>query len=653
MKNSGICLALLCQFFLWSYGFGQNPIITELERKLVNAGDSDKVVLLSKLVAEYSTINPAHADSLCKLEVALAEKLNSPWLRIIAYSSKATVYISQANLESALKISLDAQKIGEEKNNPAMIGYALGTVGFVYQKLRNEEMALKILRRALSYRDVIPEKRIVANIYNNIGNSFYFTKVFDSAMVYFEIALALREEIKDRRGVSYALNNMGNVFIEQGFPEKALEFYIRSLAIKEEIGEKKGIASANMNIAEVYMDLKRTDLSVKYAERGIKAAEDIDAKDFMLNAYEVGAEAHRLSGNLEKSIYYLKKHLRLKDSLFTENTTKKIAEMQAMYESEMQQQKLAVQEEKLQAQEARLGLQKILLIGGAIVFVVLMALSMLLYSNYKNKKITSEKLAESNLIIERKNKDITDSIKYALRIQRAILPDQSIIQKSIPDHFVYYSPRDIVSGDFYWFHRIGNVFIVASADCTGHGVPGAFMSLICVQLLNQIISDANVTSPENALKALDAGINRALYQKGFESTTDGMDIALAAIHLDKMKIQYSGAFRPLYLVRNGKMVELSANKFTIGGYIDREKTFQGHEMDLQNGDCIYLFTDGYSDQFGGKHGKKFMLRNFKKLLVDHWTLPMAEQKNILEKNFREWKQGYDQVDDILVMGMKV
>lgn len=266
--------------------------------------------------------------------------------------------------------------------------------------------------------------------------------------------------------------------------------------------------------------------------------------------------------------------------------------------------------------------------------------------------ITDRKLAE--LALEQSNKDFLDSVKYARRIQEAILPDIHRLEQEYPDSFMFYQPRDIVSGDFYWFTKINNVFLVAVADCTGHGVPGAFMSLIGNEFLHQISNDAFVTGPEQCLHFLDKQVTRSLHQEGeARESRDGMDIGLCALHTDSMLCQFSGANIPMYLVREGEVLEYDSLKESIGGFNERGKEFYSHEFLLLPGDCIYMTTDGFIDQFGGEKGKKFMRRRFKEMLVKIHALPMKEQQEMIQEEFRLWAGDRKQIDDVLVIGIRI
>jgi ligand-binding sensor domain-containing protein/serine phosphatase RsbU (regulator of sigma subunit) len=269
-----------------------------------------------------------------------------------------------------------------------------------------------------------------------------------------------------------------------------------------------------------------------------------------------------------------------------------------------------------------------------------------------NKEISSQKS-----IIEARNRDITDSIRYAKNIQEAILPQLEAISQEFPQSFILYMPKDIVSGDFYWFAKRRNKIFIAAADCTGHGVPGAFMSIIGNTLLNEIVSDKEILEPGEILNELHAGIKNALRQSNSDGEQrDGMDIVICAMEIGSAELEYAGANRALWIFREGKSEGLEVirpDKFPIGGLeTETKRSFSNKRITLKKGDIIYLSTDGYADQFGGVLGKKMMVRNFQKKLSEILHLPFNEQKEILQKHFASWKGEQEQVDDVLVIGFK-
>ncbi|MFI5148131.1 MAG: tetratricopeptide repeat protein [Bacteroidia bacterium] len=277
-----------------------------------------------------------------------------------------------------------------------------------------------------------------------------------------------------------------------------------------------------------------------------------------------------------------------------------------------------------------------------------------LYENLEEKiKARTTEVMRQKEIIEEKNKNITDSIKYAKKIQQALLPNEAEILRALPQSFIYYKPKDIVSGDFYWYTQFDDFAIFAAADCTGHGVPGAFMSAICNDLMNQVIRDEHVSDPALALQQLDIKLRMLLKKSNDQGANDGMDIALCSLNMKTKELRYAGAHRPLLIQRGDEIMEFKPDKLSIGGYNVEQKKFNTHRLALQQGDIIYLFTDGYTDQFGGPKGKKFKYRQLKELLLRIRNLPMKEQREQIAEALKSWRQMQEQVDDILVLGVRV
>ncbi len=284
----------------------------------------------------------------------------------------------------------------------------------------------------------------------------------------------------------------------------------------------------------------------------------------------------------------------------------------------------------------------------------------------KNEEVISQRdeiEGQRNIALEQKcqieiqNKSITDSIQYALRIQTALFPPYEYINELLPENFILFKPRDIVSGDFYWVKQVNNYIIICAADCTGHGVPGAFMSMLGISYLNEIVQQREITQANEVLNELRRQIKRSLRQHGNKNgSKDGMDIAICVIDTKTKNMQYAGAFNSLYVIKeiNDKpqLVEIKADRMPVGIYIGKEKTFTNHEVKLEIGDTFYIFSDGYPDQLGAS-GKKFMTANFKKLLLEIQDQSMAEQKEILEQKLSDWMGNEPQVDDILVIGVRI
>ena len=315
---------------------------------------------------------------------------------------------------------------------------------------------------------------------------------------------------------------------------------------------------------------------------------------------------------------------------------------------------------------SQLDLEQIMASGGLLTGSVAIFSILLIQTRYnltKREIIARTQLASSNQIlsdqksiIEANNQNIKASIEYAKRIQEAILPDNELLEKHLTEHFVYFKPKDIVSGDFYWFGRreASNISMIAAIDCTGHGVPGAFMSMIGNTLLNEIAANEALTTPAEILFELRTAVIEALQQSGQVDNNEGMDVAFCMIDHDRQQIQFAGAYNPLYLIRNGELQETKADRMPIGNYHDRnEKPFKNTIIDIEEGDTFYIFSDGYIDQFGGPRGKKLSSKRFKQIVMELDPHPLKKQVRGLEVAQGNWQKDLDQIDDILVMGFRV
>jgi PAS domain S-box-containing protein len=271
-----------------------------------------------------------------------------------------------------------------------------------------------------------------------------------------------------------------------------------------------------------------------------------------------------------------------------------------------------------------------------------------------DRKKAEQQLVEKHKELQQHNKDMVDSIQYASRIQEAILPDVQKIKSTFKDAFVLYQPKDVVSGDYYFFYQRKNKIVVAAVDCTGHGVPGALMSIIANGIFKEVIIKKGIEEPSEILYALDDELYLALNKQNNEGVTnDGMDVALGVFDLEENTLTYSGAFRPMLLVRNNKFIEFEANRFPIGFYGDVKKEFVSKKIELEENDTFYFFTDGYCDQFGGEQKKKFNRKRFKELLLSAQSMEMDEQESFLQYALLNWRQDEPQVDDVCIIGVRI
>jgi serine phosphatase RsbU (regulator of sigma subunit) len=343
----------------------------------------------------------------------------------------------------------------------------------------------------------------------------------------------------------------------------------------------------------------------------------------------------------------------LRDSTYNEKNSQQINEMSAKYESEKKELMISSLEKDNTISQDKLEREKNFKIYLLIFCLLIAASAFVLFRGNMQKKKANEALSHAYKEIEVKNKDITDSINYSKRIQEASLPPKDLQQSLFPDSFVLFKPKDIVSGDFYWYAEKNGKKLIAACDCTGHGVPGALMSMIGNNLLNQIVNEKEITSADEILNHLHSAIRISLKQNEHPESRDGMDIALLVFN-GMNQVEFAGAQRPLWIIRNNDVEEVKGNKFSIGGLQTEEsRIFTKTVIPVSMGESLYIFSDGFVDQFGGEHGKKFMTKNFKDLLISIHDEPMLRQERIIEETFEKWQGMREQVDDVLVIGIKI
>ncbi len=634
------------------------------------------------------------------------------------YNNIGNVNYYQGSYDKAIEYFLKSLKIVEKLGNKKGMSDCYSNIGCVHDEQGSYDKAIEYFLKSFKIDEELGNKHGMSKCYNNIGivykeqgsndkvHPVKRDSLFNRANEYYLKSLKIREELGDKNGIANCYNNIGIVCNEQGSYNKAIEYYLKALKIKEELGDKNGIAAIYNNIADLNITLADSSAlndnqrnnylnkAVEYGKKAIELSKEIEAMQRENFAANMLMKAYKKLGNNKKAMEYAEIYITTKDSMFNKEKTKALTEMQVKYEAEkkqlqiekMEKQKL-LDQKTIEVQQAQNRKQLIIIFSSIAGFIIVLVFSIIILRMFRQKRRANILLAQQNeeikqqkeeisaqrdlaanqrdLIIEQK-KELTDSIHYAYRIQSAAIPSDEYISSILSDYFILYKPRDIVSGDFYWLGKYGNKIVILAADCTGHGVPGAFMSMLGVAFLNEIVNKENITSPADILNKLREDIIKALKQKGKEGESkDGMDVAAITIDTETNKLEYSGANNPLYIVKSKKvkvesekidefegLTEIKANKQPVAIYIKMEP-FINHEINLQKNDIIYIFSDGYADQFGGPKGKKFKYKPFKRLLLENINKPMKKQKEILNKTFEEWKGELEQIDDVLVLGIKI
>ncbi len=579
-----------------------------------------------------------------------------------AINNIGLIYWTQGNFEIALNHLLRSLKIWEEIGDKGGIGMSYLNLGNIYMNQSNYDKALEFYSKSLLINKETGNKALEATNYNNIGIIYEYKGNLEKTLENQLKALKIREEINDKKGVAMSYNNIGLVYYEQGKYKNALESQMKAQKINMAIGNKQGLAVSYSNIGNIYFKEKKYDDAVHYNILSLNLCKSIGFKLGVRDAFIALYDLYEETGDYKQAYNYHKLYTEIKDTLYNEQSSKQMTEMNTKYDSEKKDKELIkkdIEITKQQAETEKKNLQRNAFIVG---FALVLILAFFIFRGYRQKKYANKLLEGKNLLIENqkllveeKTIKITDSINYAKRIQQAILPTNEVIKSVLPESFVFFQPKDIVSGDFYWMHTINDhEVLLAAADCTGHGVPGALMSMMGYNLLEQVVKEHLIDQPAKVLDELSKLIIESLKQtNSLGSNKEGMDIALCKINFKNYELQYAGAHNSLYLIRNAELLETKADRRSLGITMSNASPFSNHKVKLEKGDCLYVFSDGYVDQFGGSKNEKFYYQPFQELLKKIHLQPMEEQRKVLEKVMSEWKGSREQIDDLLVIGIRI
>ena len=629
--------------------------------------DTTRLAALYELAWDLLYTNPDSTYILGQkqLEMAREKKLRKQESK--GFNTIGASFQVRGNYVKAIDAYQQCLKIMEEIGDTKGIAAAMGNIGSLYIDLKDFSKALGYQLRCLKLVQQIGNIEGVASSLNNISIIYTGLKDYDQAISYAEKSLDMYDLLKDNYGIASANGNIGNLYFERGMFDKCLPFQLKALAIANKEGYSYLAITTGAEIGNTYHKMKKNDIALKYvneAERLLKNDPDASAQ---MAVSSVLSDVYQALGNYKEAFKNYEITQRIRDSLFRGDVQKELTqkELQAEFDKKLVADSLKNLDEKkvtdalilaknTQIEKDRI--QKIALYGG---LVLLFVVGGVMYNRFriirKQKEIIeikNKETEEQKIIIEEKQKEILSSISYAKRLQEAILPPMSLITENLPQSFVLYKPKDIVAGDFYWIEVVSKDFIlIAAADCTGHGVPGALVSVVCSNALNRTVKEFEITDPG---KILDK--TRELVVETFERSEnevkDGMDISLCLLNKKTKQIKWAGANNPLWIVRDSKIIEFKPNKQAIGK-VDKPLLYETHTVNLLENDNIYIFTDGYADQFGGPNGKKFKYHQLVDLMCAISTLPITEQQIKLEKEFSEWKGNLEQVDDVCVIGIKV
>ncbi|MBP7809283.1 MAG: tetratricopeptide repeat protein [Bacteroidia bacterium] len=635
--------------------------------KNTNNHDTIRLSAIYEMAWDLIYTNPDSSFALGKkqLEIARAKKLKK--FESKALNTIGASYQVRGNFIKAIESYQQCLKLMEELGDKRGISSAMGNIGSLYIDMKEFNKALGYQKRCLTIVQQIGNIEGVASSLNNISIIYTGLKDYEQAISYGQKSLDMYELLKDNYGIASANANIGNLYFEQDMFEKALPYQLKAIEMANKEEYTQLAITTGAEIGNTYHKMKKNDMALKYlivAENLLKNNPEPTAT---MAVAVVLSEVYQDMGNYKEAFRNYEISQRIRDSLYRGDVQKQITqkELQAEFDKKLVADSLKNADEKkitdalIYAKNTQIEkdrIQKIALYGGLLILIVGGAV---MYNRFRiirrQKEIIEAKnkeTEEQKIIIEEKQKEILSSISYAKRLQEAILPPMSQITENLAQSFILYKPKDIVAGDFYWIEVVSKDYIlIAAADCTGHGVPGALVSVVCSNALNRTVKEFEITDPG---KILDK--TRELVVETFERSEtevkDGMDISLCLLNKKTNEIDWAGANNPLWIVREGKIIEFKPNKQAIGK-VDKPLLYQTHKVKLQKDDNIYIFTDGYADQFGGPNGKKFKYHQLVDLMITISAMPIAEQKIKLEDEFQNWKGDLEQVDDVCVIGIRI
>jgi tetratricopeptide (TPR) repeat protein len=561
----------------------------------------------------------------------LKEELGDKGGIAVTLGNIGIVYYALSDYPKALEYFLKALKKDEELGDKRGMAADLVNIGMVYDDQSDYPKALEYYFKALKIAEDLGDKQIIAALLSNIGVVYDDLADYTKALEHFLKALKINEELGNKRSIAINLGNIGSVYHNQSDYTKALEYYFKAFKIKEELGEKKGIAIWLGSIGDLYRNTGKFKEAEKYLKQALALSDSLGTLDVTRDYESSLSQLYDTLGQYKLSLIHFKKHIAARDSIDNDEKRKQINYLASKYEWEKKEAVMKEQQEKERALFlANQRRNKIILYSVLSGLALVLVFSFFIYRSLRITKKQKQVIEEQKHLVEEKNKEITDSIRYAKRIQNAILPPDKVVKESLKESFILYLPKDIVAGDFYWLETKNNTILFAACDCTGHGVPGAMVSVVCVNGLNRSVREHGITEPGKILdKTREIVI--AEFEKSEEDVKDGMDISLCA--LNGYHLQWAGANNPLWIIRNGELIEYAPNKQPIGK-VDKPTTFTTHHIELQQGDRLYIFSDGFADQFGGEKGKKFKAANLKKLLLSIQHESMEQQKNYSPANLQ-------------------
>jgi serine phosphatase RsbU (regulator of sigma subunit)/predicted XRE-type DNA-binding protein/Tfp pilus assembly protein PilF len=573
------------------------------------------------------------------------------------YTNSGNLYYKEGNLPKSLDCYFSSLKIMESIENIKGTALLYNNIGVVYRGMKQEEKAYTYFQKSLTNYKKIDHKEGLALVITNIGNYYVAKGDQKRALNSLKEAIALQDEIGDLKGKSNSIINYAEILMENKQYDSAMTKFNEALDIRNRLNYREGISAVECAFGVLYNAKKDYKKGESHCTEALRVAKELGMLNAEMNACECLYESYKGQNNSTLALSYYERANVLKDSIISDEREKEMIqkEFEFLYNKKRVEDSLeTIHEKALQETKQKTALKYernkryylYLGIGALLIFLFI------IFNRYKLSQKQKHIIQEQKNLVEEKQKEILDSITYAKHLQEAILVNPEEINQKLKNNFLIYLPKDIVAGDFYFFEVSRNYIFIAAADCTGHGVPGAMMSMVCSNALTRSVKEFNLTDTGKILDKSRELILETLHKSG-ESVNDGMDISLLRIDTNNSnEIMWSGANNPLWISMQNEIKEIKGDKQPIGK-TDAPLPFSTHVMHVEKNQMVYLFTDGLADQFGGKEGKKFKYAQMKKILLENAGSNTLQQKDTLLKAFYDWKGNLDQIDDVCVIGIRI
>ena len=654
-KYTILSLWFLCLVFHSFMGLAQKKDSMEIILKSARE-DTNKINTLNKFSRLLNNTGEHDLSKRYAQEaIQLSKKFKYTKGEANAYKNLGNIYLMQSNYPLALEYYLQSLKAFEEISDKIGIGKCYGNLGNISQYQMDYAKALEYYLQSLKCFEAQGDKQLIAASYSNIGEAYRKQANYAKALDYDLKSLEMRQKLGDKQGIANCYNNIGILYKLKAEYPKALDYYLKALNIRKEIEDKQGLGECFNDMAELYNRMKNYKLALHYAYLGLHMNKEIGNVDQQGASYENLANTFSKTDQFKEAYSNYVLFKKLTDSVFSSENTKRLGDLKTRFEVEKKEAELKAKAEAQEVITIEVEKRQQFVIYGVIGLLLVVAVfALFMFNRFKITQKQKQIIEKQKLLVEENQKEIIDSITYAKRIQQVLLTSEKYIASYVKEFFILFKPKDIVSGDFYWATHIDRKFYLATADCTGHGVPGAFMSMLGINYLNEIILEKGITRPDEVLNLLRKEIIEALNPEGtIEKSKDGMDMSLCAIDFERYTLEFASANNVIYLIRNKEIMELKPDKMPVGMYTEEVKKFTYNQVKLCPGDMIYTLTDGFPDQFGGPKGKKFKYKQFTENLISIHHENIAGQKEILSSLFDHWKGNLEQVDDVTVIGIKI